>query len=123
VSPAVVAQPDLEAHVWALLESIKGVSMWAYAATQLDPAGWLFAYFLQVDARHKDKQSSRDLAERVRQVMARLPEVPWAQGCVCYLQCTEGPFWLPDDSAAPRYVTRYEVRVHPPRAATAGADP
>jgi Bacteriophage minor capsid protein len=118
----VIAQPDLEAHVWAQLQALKGVTSFAYTSTQLDPAGWLFAWYIQVDARHKDKQASWQLAEQVRQIMVGLPDVPWAEGTVVYSRPIEGPFWFPDDDGSPRYVARYQVRVHPPRAATAGAD-
>jgi hypothetical protein len=124
VTAPVVVQPDLEAWVWAQLKGLGGVTSWAYAATQQDPAGWIMAHSLQVDARRKSKQAARELAEQVRQVMVGLPDQPWGQGCVCYCQPIEGPFWLPDPDGGPRYVARYEVRVHPLRtAALAGADP
>lgn len=118
----VVVQPDIEAHVWAQLAALKGVTMFAYAATQIDAAGWMMAHFVQVDARHKDKQATRDLAEHVRQIMVGLPDVPWSEGAVTYVQPVEGPFFQPDDDGAPRYLTRFEVRVHPPRRATVPAD-
>jgi hypothetical protein len=119
----VIAVPDLEAHLWAQLGGLKGVTSFAYAAQPWDRAGWVYAQFVQVDARHKTKQAARDLAEQVRQLVMGLPEIPWAGGCVCYVQAVEGPAWLPDDDGAPRYTARYEVRVHPPRAATVRADP
>jgi len=119
----VIAVPDLEAHLWAQLGGLKGVTSFAYAAQPWDRAGWVYAQFVQVDARHKTKQAARDLAEQVRQLVMGLPEIPWARGCVCYVQAVEGPAWLPDDDGAPRYTARYEVRVHPPRAATVRADP
>jgi hypothetical protein len=117
-----IEQPDLEAHVWAQLAPLKGVTSFAYAATQLDRAGWVMAHFVQADARHADKARARDLAERVRQIIVGLADVPWPLGCVCYVQPTEGPFWLPDDDGSPRYVARYEIRVHPPRRATVPAE-
>lgn len=116
-----VEQPDIEAHVWAQLADLKGVTSFAYAATQLDRLGWIMATFVQVDARHADKARARALAERVRQMIVGLADVPWPSGCVCYAQPVEGPFWLPDDDGGPRYVARYEIRAHPPRAATAHA--
>ena len=119
----VIVQPDLEAHLWAQLRDIKGVTSFGYAALPWDRAGWVYAHFVQVDARHRDKQAARDLAEQVRQLVMGLPEIPWPGGCVCYVQAVEGPAWLPDDDGAPRYTARYEVRVHPPRAATVRADP
>ena len=119
-----ITQPDLEAWVWAQVKALGGVTSWAYAATQQDPAGWIMAHFVQLDTRGKAKAQARTLAERVRQIMVGLPDVPWAEGCVAYCQPIEGPFWLPDPDGGPRYVARYEVRVHPPRtAALAGVDP
>jgi hypothetical protein len=111
----VITQPDLEAHVYDALKALGGVESFAYAATQLDGPGWIWAHFVQVDARAKRKAAARDLAEEARQIMAALPDQPWAAGTVCYMQAVEGPFWLPDDDGSPRYVARYEVRVHPRR--------
>jgi hypothetical protein len=56
VTSPVIAQPDLEAHVWAQLRDLKGVTSFGYAATQLDSFGWIMAHFVQVDARHKTKR-------------------------------------------------------------------
>lgn len=114
-----VAQPDAEAWVWANIKHLPGVSSFAYTAVQQDRAGWVMAHFLQVDARAKAKAAARTLAEQVRQLLVALPDVPWAEGTVCYLQPIEGPFWFPDDDGAPRYLARYEIRVHPRRGAPA----
>lgn len=111
----VVVQPDAEAWVWANIKHLPGLSSFAYAAVQQDPAGWIMAHFVQVDARAKGKAAARDVAEQVRQLLAALPAVPWPEGTVCYCQPIEGPFWFPDDDGAPRYVARYEIRVHPRR--------
>jgi hypothetical protein len=110
-----IVQPDLEAHVWAQVKDLGGVTSFAYSAVQSWP-GWILAHFVQIDARAKRKGQARDLAERVRQIIAGLADVPWAEGCVCYVQGVEGPAWLPDDDGAPRYMQRYEIRVHPRRA-------
>lgn len=119
----IVSQPDIEAHVWAQIRHLKGVTSFGYAAVQLDRLGWLMAHFVQVDARHRDKQAARDLAEQVRQLVVALPDALWETGHVAYVQPVEGPAWLPDDDGSPRYTARYEIRVHPPRAATVRADP
>lgn len=117
-------QPDAEAWVWANLRHLPGLTSFSYAASlpegvwQLDPA-WMYAYSIQVDARAKTKAAARDHAEAARRIMAGLPAVPWAEGTVTSVAVLEGPFWLPDDDGAPRYCGRYEVRVHPRRAATA----
>ena len=119
-APPLVEQPDLEAHLWAQIRHLPGVTSFAYTAVQQDPAGWLMAHFVQVDARAKAKAAARDVAEQVRQLLtSRLPDVPWTEGTVCYVQPIEGPFWFPDDDGSPRYVARYEIRVHPRRGAPA----
>jgi hypothetical protein len=122
MSAPVVEQPDVEALVWSQIEPLRGATSFAYAATQIDRLGWQYAVFVQVDARHADKKRARDLAERVRQIMTGLGDVDWADGVVSYSQAVEGPFYLPDDdNGGPRYVARYEIRVHPPRRATVPA--
>jgi hypothetical protein len=114
-SPGVIAQPDLEAHVYAQLAGLRGVTSFCYAAIHGWPP-WLVTYSIQADARAVSKEAARDLAERVRLILAALPEVPWPDGVVSYVQPVEGPFWLPDpEDGGPRYVARYEIRVHPAR--------
>lgn len=118
-APPVIVQPDAEAWVWAHVGTLHGVTSHAYAAEQVERAGWLYTHFLQVDARAKTKHDARDLAERVRQIMTALPGEDWPGGVISYMQPVEGPFWLPDDDGAPRYCARYEIRVHPRRRAAA----
>jgi hypothetical protein len=114
-SPApVIVQPDLEAWVWANISDLGGLHSFEYSATQNWP-GWIYSHFIQVDARTKRKAATRDLAEQVRQIICALPDVPWTEGVVCYVEPVEGPFWLPDPDGSPRYATRYEIRVHPHR--------
>lgn len=110
----VIVQPDLEAWVWSQISDLPGVTSFAYAAAQVWP-GWVYTYSIQIDARAKRKTAARDRAETIRQRMNALPDVPWSEGSVCYVQPVEGPMWLPDDDGLPRYMTRYEVRVHPAR--------
>jgi hypothetical protein len=114
-TPLVVAQPDLEAWLWQQIGGLAGVTSFAYAATQLDEPGWVYAHSVQVDTRARRKQAARGLAEEVRQIVMALPSVPWSAGVVCYVQPIEGPYWEPDPDGLPRYCTRYEIRVHPPR--------
>jgi hypothetical protein len=118
----VIVQPDLEAHVYDALKALGGVDSFAYTAVQRWP-GWIMAHFVQVDARAKRKQAARDLAEQARQILMALPDRPWADGAVCYVDAVEGPFWLPDEDGSPRYVARYEVRVHPRRSPPDGLRP
>lgn len=110
----VIVQPDLEAFVWSVISDLSGVTSFAYAAEQIWP-GWVYAHHIQVDARSKRKTAARDTAEVVRQRITGLADVPWTEGTVCYCQPVEGPFWLPDPDGLPRYVARYEIRVHPRR--------
>ena len=116
-APPAVVQPDLEAHVWAAVGDLGDVTTFCYTATR-DHAGWQVAYFVQADARARTKEAARDLAERLLRVVCALPAAPWAEGTVTYVQPIEGPFWLPDpEDGKPRYCARYEIRVHPARAA------
>ena len=110
--PVIVAQPDVEAWVWAQIRHIPGVTSFCYAAFMGWPP-WLVAYSIQADARAKTKQAARDRAELVRQIITGLGSVPWPDGVVSYVQGIEGPFWLPDEDGGPRYVARYEIRAHP----------
>lgn len=111
----VIAQPDLEAWVWAQIGGLAGVTSFVYAAEQRYP-GWLYVHHLQADARARRKQAARELAEQVRQIICGLPDVPWPDGVVATVDVPEGPFWLPDPDGLPRYCTRFEIRVHPSRA-------
>lgn len=111
---AEVIHPDLEAWVWANVKDLPGVNSFTVAAVHTWPP-WLVAYTVQIDARAKTKQAASDLAEQIRQVITGLPDVPWPEGWVAYTQPVEGPFWMPDPDGAPRYVTRYEIRAHPPQ--------
>jgi len=115
-TPALVAQPDAEAHAWAQLASIPGVTSFCYAAVSPWP-NWLVTYSIQVDARAATKQAARDRADQARLKMLGLPAVPWPEGVCCAVNQVEGPFWLPDNDAGPRYCARYEVLCHPPQAA------
>lgn len=108
-----IAAPDAEAWAWANLRGIGGVTSFAYTATQLDPAGWLTSTFLQVDARAARRTAAREAAEQARRRLLALPSTPWPEGVVCLAAVVEAPFWLPDDDGRPRYVARYEIRVHP----------
>jgi hypothetical protein len=112
----VIEQPDVEAWVWENVRHLPGVSSFTYTATQLDPAGWIFAWFVQVDVHLKRKGPARQAAERARQIIVSLADRPWADGTVCYVQPVEGPFFNPDpDDGQPGYTARYEIRAHPIR--------
>lgn len=115
----ITVQPDLEAWVWQHIGGLAGVTSFAYAAAQQDHTGWVYVHHIQVDARAKRKAAARDLAEQARQVITGLAAIPWPDGVLVYCQPTEGPSWLPDPDGLPRYVARYEIRVHPRR--TGGA--
>lgn len=114
-----IAQPDLEAWLIQAVGHIPGVTMFAYAANQIDRAGWLYAHSVQIDVRARRKAAARALAEQVRQLMIALPAQDWPEGHICYVQPIEGPFWSADADGGPRYCTRYEIRVHPRRATAA----
>lgn len=113
----VIVQPDLESFVYEQLSVLTGVTSFAFAAMQMDAPGWIYAHSIQVDARAGRKSAARDLAEKARQIIMALPGQPWADGVVCYVQATDGPFWQADPNGGPRYTARYEIRVHPARRA------
>lgn len=116
MSAPVIVQPDLEAWVWANLKDQRGVTSFAFTALQPDHTGWSWVYGIQVDARAARKKAARDLAETCRQRVLALAELAWSEGQITYVSVTEGPSWLPDDpDGAPRYTTRFEIRVHPRR--------
>ncbi|HEX4399679.1 MAG TPA: hypothetical protein VH136_18715 [Trebonia sp.] len=124
MSYPVTAQPDLEKFVVECLVPLPGVTCFAYSSAQLDLAGWLWSYMIQVDARAGRKAAARDLAESARQVMAGLTSAPpWDAGTVNYVRAEAGAFWNPDPDGGPRYTARYEVRVHPSRDAWRPATP
>jgi hypothetical protein len=110
-----IVQPDIEQWAWDNLAHLAGVTVFSYAAVQRSRIGWDYSHSLQLDSRARRKKDARDLAEHVRQVIIGLPEVPWAEGVITYVQPVEGPFWLPDDDGAPRYCMRAEIRVRPRR--------
>lgn len=116
MSAPTIVQPDAEAWVQRNLAPLPGeVTSFAYTATSPWP-GLIVAHFIQVDARHRKKIAARDLAERARQIIMSLADVPWPDGIVCRVDAVEVPFWLPDDDGLPRYCARYELRVRPRRA-------
>jgi hypothetical protein len=115
--PGTWTQPDLEAHVWSQFAADRaGITLWTYATTT-DWPGWQLRYGIELHTRARSKSAARDRAEAARQLMNKLPAVPWTDGVITYVTTTDGPFWLPDDDGCPRYVARYEVRCHPSRLA------
>lgn len=113
-------RPDVEALVVAYLEQLnpprsKLVTVWCYTTTDYDQPspGWLTGVYLQVDVRAKTKEAAWGIADQARRLIHSLPWFDWAGGIVTRVDNVEGPFWLPDPDGCPRYVARYEVRVHP----------
>lgn len=113
-----VAQPDVEAWVWANVGHLHGVTSFCYAASLPWPT-WLAIYEIQIDCRARRKSAARALAEEVRLIIQGLTDVNWDEGVIARVQLIEGPFWLPDEDGAPRYTTRWQIRARP-RRATAG---
>lgn len=122
-APPVIAQPDLEAFVWQQVRVIPGTTSFTYAVVHNDHLPWVVAYSIQVDSRATTKEAAKDRSELVRQIMWGLPQVPWAEGVVCYMQAIEGPFWMPDPDGGPRYCARYDVRCHPVPSGSLGKMP
>ena len=109
----VVAQPDLEAWIWANIKGFAGVTSFAYTSME-DVRGYQWIWSVQVDVRGPQKKATATTTEQVRQALLGLSEVDWSEGQITYAQITEGPFWNPDENdGAPRYTMRLDYRVHP----------
>lgn len=107
-------RPDAEAIVWAAIRQLGGMSSWAFAAAdESTPQAWLSTVSIQVDARAKSKEAAYHRADQARQIILRLPWSSWPGAIITTAAITDGPYWLPDDDGAPRYVARYEIQVHP----------
>lgn len=109
---AVLAVVDTEAWAFNLLKDLGGISVWAYDAGTVWPYRVETAS-LQIDVRASSKQRARDRAYEAR---GRLfdPANHWHLGdVIAGVEVVAGPFWLPDDNGAPRYVLRVSVRSHP----------
>lgn len=112
--------PDVEALAVETLEPLnppksKSVTVWCYAVTDYDQPspGWLLGVYLQVDVRARTKEAAWGRADEARRLMLALVDLSWPAGVISRVDAIEGPFWLADPDGAPRYVARYEVRVHP----------
>jgi hypothetical protein len=112
---AAPGQPDLEAWLWANVKHLPGVTSFCYTAQPMPLVPWTVTYSCQVDSRAKTKQLAWQRAEQARQIIWGLATEPWPDGVVCYVQVTEGPFWLPDQDDQPRYVLRADIGAHPNR--------
>jgi len=115
---SVITQPDLEAWVWQNLQTLRGVTCWEFTAIPTNPwqtenGPWVYTHSIQVDCRARRKVAAKQLAEQARQTIVGLLGVPWSDGVITDATATEGPFWLPDDDGAPRYVTRWEITTRP----------
>lgn len=115
---AIIVQPDVEAWVWENLRTRRGITSFAFTAIpqhpwQTEAGPWVYVTSMQVDCRAQRKSAARDLAETARQIIVGLLTTPWPEGVITNAIVTEGPFWLPDDDGAPRYVTRWELTCHP----------
>lgn len=119
-APPLVRQPDVEAWVWANLRHLPGVTSFCFSQVRQVP-GWIVAASIQVDARAPRRTPAAVRAEDARLAMMALPGADWPEGTVSHVAVTEGPFFEPDDDGRPRYLARYEVRVHPRRDAIPAA--
>jgi hypothetical protein len=107
------ARPDVERYVWSSVRDLGGVQTWCYTAAEGELPGWLAVVYVQVDVRAGRKGDAYRRADQVRRALCALPFAYWPDGVVTRVDTTEGPFWMPDDDGAPRYVARYAVTVHP----------
>jgi hypothetical protein len=108
-------RPDIDQHIHAVIKPAGGTTVWTYALVDRQPPGWLTEASVQVDVRSTGKAMAFTRADMVRRAICSLPLVPWPEGVVNRVDVIDGPFWLPDQTGAPRYVARYRVVFHPAR--------
>jgi hypothetical protein len=112
-----IARPNVERLVWETVKPLGGAVTWAYSATEGDPPSWLFTCHVQVDIRASTRSGASARADEARRALCALPWADWPGGVIARVDVTDGPFWLPDESGAPRYVARYSLTAHPRPAA------
>jgi hypothetical protein len=109
------AAPDVEQLVFEAIRPLGGVITWSYTAGPGDPAGWLWTVSIQVDIRAHSRGAASARADAARRVVCALPWAAWPDGVISRVDVIEGPFWMPDQGGAPRYVARYAITAHPAR--------
>lgn len=110
------ARPDVEKIVYDQVKPLGGVITWTYTSGEGQPRGWLFTLNIQVDVRAHNRASALQRADACRRAICALPwSNQWERGVIATVDVTDGPFWLPDDNGAPRYVARYAITCHPHR--------
>lgn len=107
--------PDVEEAAYKAIRPLGGVITWSYTAGHGDPPGWLTTVSIQVDIRAHNRGSASARADAARRVLCALPWAGWPGGVITRVDVIDGPFWLPDESGAPRYVARYAITAHPAR--------
>ena len=100
--------PDVEALAYQTLKSLGGITVWAIDAQSPWPHVEDIVG-LQVDVRASTKKRARDRAYQARQLLLRLPFD--SANTVGRCEVDGGPFWLPDEDGAPRYVLRTSIAV------------
>lgn len=107
--------PDVEQRVHDVIRELGGTQVWMLALNEADPR-LLAVASVQVDVRASDKRRAFTRADAARRAIAAMPsDRSWAEGQVCRVDTIDGPFWLPDDTGAPRYVARYRIVFRPAR--------
>jgi len=107
--------PDVEQLVYETIRPLGGVITWSYTAGRGDPPGWLATVSVQVDIRSHSRGAASARADAARRRICALPWASWPGGVITRVDVIDGPFWLPDETGAPRYVARYAVSAHPAR--------
>jgi hypothetical protein len=115
-----VPRADIEHFVWQQVRHLGRVIVWSYAATELDPHGWAATNMLQVDCHGPTRERAYTMADTARRTIKMLPWKKDTRIVVCSVDCVDGPRWLPDDNAAPRYTARYAIVHHPRQVRTWG---
>lgn len=109
---AVATVVDAEAWAFGLLRDLGGISVWSYDSGTTWPYR-LETTSLQVDVRASSKQRARDRAYEARGRLFDTTNHALEGGVVAAVEVVTGPYWLPDDNGAPRYVLRVTVATHP----------
>ena len=107
-----MATVDAEAWAYSLLAPLGGVSLWSFDAGTTYPFR-VQRTSIQVDVRASSKKRARDRADAALQLLLDPSNHSANNGVVTGVDVIGGPFWLPDENGAPRYVLRVNVSAHP----------
>lgn len=114
------AQPDIESWVWSVvgpLNPAKGSpgprhASQSYANTPAEPL-WLRSEGVQLDCRGATKQATRAAAWEALWAVLALEGQTLSDGVCTSVVVVAAPFWSPEPSGQPRYVSRVSITGRP----------